>query len=155
MNLSDKEKRMEQNQKSPLVVSIEGLPKRKQKKVITRITKEVTKDRGFKKSIRKSEVKIPKTVKEAAVKAAVEAALGTKTGEPALPREKSGLEIYTELVGKFVAARRRYKKKQAKALKVAVKEGYNPQTGLYSLKKADKCKMAKKVKPYKPKKVKK
>ena len=155
MNLSDKEKHMEQNNKSPLVISIAGLPKRKQKKVITRITKEVTKDRGFKKSLRKSEVKIPKPVKEAAVKAAVEAALGTKTGEPVLPREKSGLEIYTELVGKFAAARKKYRKKQAKAMKLAVKEGYNPQTGLYTLKKADKIKTAKKVKPYKPKKPKK
>ena len=108
---------MEQNQKAPIVVSIAGLPKRQQKKVVKRITKEVTSDKGFKKSIKRSSKetgqKIPKVVKEAAVKAAVEAALGTKTGEPAIPEKKTGLEIYTELVGKFAAARKKNQKKQA------------------------------------------
>ena len=150
---------MEQNQKSPIVVSIAGLPKRKQKKVVKRITKEVTSDKGFKKSIKRSNKetgqRIPKVVKEAAVKAAVEAALGTKTGEPAIPEKKSGLEVYTDLVGKFAAARKKNRKAQAKKLKAAKKEGYNPQTGLYKLKKADKIKTAKKIKPYKPKKAKK
>ena len=47
------------------------------------------------------------------------------------------------------------KKKQAKKLKAAKKEGYNPKTGLYVLKKADKIKTAKKIKPYKSKKAKK
>mgnify|MGYP007037226729 CR=1 FL=1 len=46
-------------------------------------------------------------------------------------------------------------KKKKKAFKIAKKEGYNPATGLYTLKKADKVKTAKKVKPYKPKKAKK
>ena len=146
---------MEQNQKSPVVVSIAGMPKRKQKKVVKRITKEVTQDKQFKKTIRRSEQKVPKAVKEAAVKAAVEATLGTKTGEPAIPHKKSGLEVYTDLVGKFAAARKKNQKKQKKALKVAKKEGYNPQTGLYTLKKADKIKPAKKIKPYKPKTAKK
>lgn len=146
---------MEQNQNTPIVVSIAGMPKRKQKQVVKRITKEVVKDRQFKKAIRKSEQKIPKAIKEAAVKAAVEATLGTKTGNPAVPPKKSGLEVYTELVGKFAVARRKYRKKQKKALKLAKKEGFNPQTGLYTLKKADKIKTAKKIKPYKPKKVKK
>lgn len=146
---------MEQNQNTPIVVSIAGMPKRKQKQVVKRITKEVVKDRQFKKAIRKSEQKIPKAIKEAAVKAAVEATLGTKTGNPAVPPKKSGLEVYTELVGKFAVARRKYRKKQKKALKLAKKEGFNPQTGLYTLKKADKIKTAKKIKPYKPKKAKK
>ena len=143
---------MEQNQKSPVVVSITGMPKREQKKVVKRITKEVVKDKQFKKTIRKSESKIPKEVKEAAVKAAVEATLGTKTGNPAVPPKKSGLEVYTDLVGKFAAARRKHKKK---AQKTAKKEGYNPKTGYCALQKADKIKTAKKVKPYKPKKAKK
>ena len=108
---------MEQNQKSPVVVSITGMPKREQKKVVKRITKEVVKDKQFKKTIRKSESKIPKEVKEAAVKAAVEATLGTKTGNPAVPPKKSGLEVYTDLVGKFAAARRKYKKKAQKTAK--------------------------------------
>ena len=150
---------MENNNKSPIVVSIAGLPKRKQKKVVSRITKEVTKDRGFKKSIRKANrengQKLPKAVKTAAVKAAVEATLGTKTGDPAIPEKKSGLEIYTELVGKFAAARKWYKKRQKKKLKAARKMGYDPQTGFYKLQKADKVKMAKKVKFKKAKKAKK
>ena len=140
---------MENKEKAPIVVSIAGLPKRKQKQVVKRITKEVTSDKGFKKSVRKSNKetghKLPKAVKEAAVKAAVEATLGTKTGEPAIPEKKTGLEIYTELVGKFAAARKKSKKKQAKRLKIAKKEGFNPSTGLYTLKKADKIKLAKKL----------
>ena len=146
---------MEQKQQNPVVVSIAGMPKRKQKQVVKRITNEVVQNKQFKKTIRKSDEKIPKAVKEAAVKAAVEATLGTKTGNPAIPPKKSGLEIYTELVGHFAAARKKYRKQQKKALKIAVKEGYNPNTGLYTLKSADKIKLAKKVKPYKPKKTKK
>ena len=146
---------MEQKQKSPVVVSIAGMPKREQKQVVKRITKEVVKDKQFKKTIRRSDEKIPKAVKEAAVKAAVEATLGTKTGNPAVPPKKSGLDVYTDLVGKFATARRKHKKKAQKALKIAKKEGYNPSTGLYTLKKADKIKTAKKIKPYKPKKAKK
>ena len=146
---------MEQKQKAPVVVSIVGMPKREQKKVVKRITKEVIADKQFKKTIRKSDEKIPKSVKVAAVKAAVEATLGTKTGNPAIPPKKSGLEVYTDLVGKFAAARRKHNKRKKKAFKIAKKEGYNPSTGLYTLKKADKIKTAKKVKPYKPKKAKK
>ena len=146
---------MEKNQTAPIVVSIAGMPKREQKQVVKRITKEVNKDRQFKKAIRKSDERIPKAVKEAAVKAAVEAALGTKTGNPAVPPPKTKLEIYTELVGKFAAARKKYRAKKKKALKLAKKEGFNPQTGLYTLQKADKVKTAKKIKPYKPKKAKK
>ncbi len=150
---------MEQKQKSPVVVSVAGLSKRKQKKVVGRITKEVTKDKGFKKSVKRSNKamgqKIPRPVKEAAVKAAVEATLGVKTGNPAVPEKKSGTEVYADLVGKFAAARKRAKKQQAKKLKAAKKAGYNPKTGLYTLKKADRIKTAKKIKPYKPKKAKK
>lgn len=150
---------MEKNQRSPMVVSIAGLSKRKQKKVVGRITKEVTKDKGFKKSVRKSNKatgqKLPKPVKEVAVKAAVEATLGIHTGKPAVPEKKSGTEVYADLVDKFAAARKKAKKQQAKRLKAAKKEGYNPKTGLYTLKKADKIKTAKKIKPYKPKKAKK
>ena len=147
---------MEKNNKSPIVVSIAGLPRRKQKKVVRRITKEVTQDRGFKRSVRRANrdmgQKLPKSVKTAAVKAAVEATLGVKTGEPAIPEKKSGLEIYTELVGKFAAARRRYKKRQKRKLKAAMRAGYDPATGFYRLPKADKLKMAKRVKFKKAKK---
>ena len=140
---------MEQN-KSPLVVSITGLPKRKQKKVVSRITKEVTRDKQFKKALRKSETKVTKPVRNAVVKAAVEATLGTKTGEPALPRERTGLEVYTDLVLKFAAARRKYKKKKKKAFKKAKRDGYKPKIGLYKLEKLEKVNLAEKVKPYAP-----
>ena len=150
---------MENNNKSPIVVSIAGLPRREQKKTVGRITKEVKKDKDFKRSIRKANRrtghKLPKTVKEAAVKAAVEATLGVKTGEPAIPEKKSGLEVYTELVGKFAAARRKYKDRQKKKLKAARKMGYDPETGFYKLQKADKIKKAKRVKFKKTKKTKK
>ena len=145
---------MEKKDKSPVVVSIAGLSRRKQKKVVKRITKEVTKDKGFKKSIRKSNKemghKIPKIVKEAAVKAAVEATLGTKTGNPAVPPKKTGLEVYTDLVLKFAAARRKHKKKQKKAFKKAKQDGYKPKTGLYKLEKLEKITLAEKIKPYAP-----
>ena len=149
---------MENNNKSPIVVSIAGLPKRKQKKVVKRVTGEVKKDKDFKRSIRKANrktgQKLPKTVKEAAVKAAVEATLGVKTGEPAIPEKKSGLEVYTELVGRFAAARRKYKERQKKKLKAARKMGYDLETGFYKLQKADKLKKAKRVKFKKTKKTK-
>ena len=57
--------------------------------------------------------------------------------------------------GKFAAARKKAKKKQAKKLKAARKAGYDPSTGLYTLRKADRIKTVKKIKPYKPKKAKK
>ena len=145
---------MENNNKAPIVVSIAGLPKRKQKKVVKRITKEVTKDKGFKKSVKKNNKatgqKLPKIVKEAAVKAAVEATLGTKTGNPAVPSKKTGLEVYTDLVLKFAAARRKHKKKQKKAFKKAKQDGYKPKTGLYKLEKLEKITLAEKIKPYAP-----
>ena len=150
---------MKKNNKSPIVVSIAGLPRRKQKKVVKRVTEEVKKDKDFKRSIRKANRrtghKLPKTVKEAAVKAAVEATLGVKTGEPAIPEKKSGLEVYTELVGKFAAARRKHKDRQRKKLKAARRMGYDPETGFYKLQKADKIKKAKRVKFKKTKRFKK
>lgn len=146
---------MESKGKKPIVVSIAGMPKRKQKKVVKRMTEEVIKDKEFRKTLRRSEEKIPKEVAHAAARAAVQATLGTKTGNPVVPPKKTGLEVYTELVGKFAEARRVRKRKQKHALKAAKKEGYNPKTGFYDLKKADKIKKAKKVKRYKPKKAKK
>lgn len=147
---------MENKQKNPIVVSIAGLPKRKQKKIVGRITKEVIKDKDFKRSVRKAGRrvghKLPKEVKQAAVRVAVEATLGTKTGKPALPEKKTGLERYTELVGRFAAARQKRRGKQAKKLKAAKKAGYDPQTGFYKLQKAEKLKAAKRVKFKKAKK---
>ena len=156
---------MEQKQKAPVVVSIVGLHGRKRKKEIKRVSREISKDKKFKKALRRTArqndvKKLPKALRSAVVKAAVEATVGTETEAPVEPVEtkKSGLEVYTELVAKFAAARRKNKKRQKKVLKIAKKEGYNPETGLYTLQKADKITLAKKakpIKPYKPKKVKK
>lgn len=146
---------MEKKEKAPIVVSIAGMPKRKQKKVVKRMTKEVVKDKQYRKTLRKSDTKIPREVAEAAAKAAVQATLGTKTGKPAVPPKKTGLEVYTELVGKFAEARKTQKRKEQHALKAAKKEGYNPKTGLYDLKPAAKVKKAKKLKAKKAKKAKK
>ena len=148
---------MEEKQTAPVVVSIAGLRGRERKKELQRVTKEITKDKKFKKAIRnasrKNDQKIPKEVRDAAVTAAIEATIGSKSNLP--PEKKSGLEIYTDLVGKFAAARRKNQKKKEKALKVAKKEGFNPATGLYVLKKDTPIKKAKSYKPYKPKKAKK
>ncbi len=139
----------------PIVISISGLSKKEKKQVTKRMTHEVVHDKQYRKTLRHSETPIPKEVAKAAAKAAVDATLGVKSGEPAVPEKKSGLEIYTELVGKFAAARKTYRKKQKKKLKAAKKQGYDAKTGLYKLKRADKVKLAKKAKPYKAKKKKK
>ena len=148
---------MEEKQKTPVVVSIAGLRGRERKKEVKRVTKEITKDKQFKKAVRRASrqngQKLPKEVRNAAVSAAVEATLGSEKYAP--PRKRSGLDVYTDLVGKFAAARRKNQKKKKKTLKIAKKEGYNPATGLYTLKKDTPIKKAKAIKPYKPKKVKK
>lgn len=149
---------MEQKNSSPVVISVASLRGHKKKKEIRRVTREITKDKNFKKAIRresrKQDEKIPKEICNAAVKAAVEATLRANP-EPAVREKKSGLEVYTDLVAKFAKARRKNQKKKKKALKIAKKEGYNPATGLYTLKKDTPIKKAKPNKPYKPKKVKK
>ncbi len=136
----------------PIVVSIAGMSKKEQKKVVKRMTGEVIKDKQYRKTLKRSEEPVSKEVAKAAAKAAVQATLGVKTGQPAVPPKKTALESYTDLVGKFAEARKAYKKKQKKKLKAAKKEGFDPKTGLYTLKKADKVKKIKKVKPYKAKK---
>ena len=152
---------MEQKEKAPVVISVAGLHGRRRKKEVKRVTREVTKDRRFKKAVRRAsrrlDMKIPKELRTAAVRAAVEATLGNEP-EHTSREKRSGLEVYTELVAKFAAARRKNKKRKKKVLKIAKKEGFDPATGLYALKKADKISLAAKAKPiksYKPKKVKK
>ncbi len=143
---------MAKQENRAIVVSIAGLPRKKQKETVKRLTREVTKDKRYRKTLRRAETPIPRDVAKAAARAAVEASLGVKTGNPAVPPKKSGLEVYTELVGKFAKARRAYNKRKSKKLKAAVKEGFDPATGLWNLQKADKIKKVKKVKPYKAKK---
>ena len=148
---------MDEKQKAHVVVSIAGLKGRERKKEIKRVTHEITKNKTFKKAVRhasrKNDHKIPKEIRNAAVMAAVEATVGSPAN--VTPEKKSGLEVYTDLVAKFSAARKKNQKRKKKALKIAKKEGYNPETGLYTLKKNTPIKKAKMVKPYKPKKVKK
>ena len=136
----------------PIVVSIAGMPKRKQKKIVKRMTKEVVRDKQYRKTLRRCEEPVPKEVATAAAKAAVQATLGTKTGNPAVPPKKTALERYTELVAAFAKARRSYHKRQKKQLKAAKRQGYDPKTGLYKLAKVQKVTKAKRLKPYKAKK---
>ena len=148
---------MEDKQKAHVEISLADLHGRERKKEVKRVTREITKDKKFKKAVRhashKNEGKIPKEIRDAAVMVAVEATMGAKA--EAKPQKKSGLEVYADLVGKFAAARRKSHKKKKKNLKAAKKDGYNPATGLYVLKKDTPIKKAKPNKPYKPKKVKK
>lgn len=148
---------MEEKQKTPVVISVAGLHGRERKKEIQRVSREITKDKQFKKAIRhasrKNDQKIPKEIRDAAVMAAVEATVGSKSN--AAPQKKSGLDVYTDLVGKFATARKKSRKRNQKKLKAAKKGGYNPATGLYVLKKDTPIKKAKAYKPYKPKKAKK
>ena len=136
----------------PIVISIQGLPKKDRRKVARRMTKEVTKDKQYRKALRRCEQPVSKEVAEAAARAAVNAVLGVKTGKPAVPPKKSALEKYTELVGRFAAARKKYKIKQKKKLKAAIKNGYDPKTGVFTLQRGEKVKLGKKGKPYKAKK---
>ncbi len=136
----------------PIVISISGLSKKEKKQVAKDMTRDVVKDKSYRKTLKRSDTPIPKAVAKAAARAAVDATL--TRAEPA-PEPKTALESYTEWVGKFAAARKKYRDTQKKKLKAAKKNGYCEKTGLYSLKKADKLKLAKKRKPYKPKKKKK
>lgn len=146
---------MAKKQDRPIVISIQGLPKKERKQVVRRMTREVVKDKEYRKTLRCCDAPVPKDVAKAAAHAAVNATLGVKSGTPAVPPKKTALESYTELVGKFAKARKQYKIKQKKKLKAAKKNGYDPKTGLFKLHKAEKVKLGKKGKPYKAKKPKK
>ena len=135
--------------KPPIVISLRGFSKKEKKQVVKALTRDVVKDRKYRKALRHAETPIPKKVAKSAARAAVVATLDRAKEQP------TALEQYTTLVGKFSAARKKYKIKQKKKAKAAKKAGYNPATGLYALKKLPKVKMAKKAKPYKAKKKKK
>ncbi len=143
---------MANTQKAPIVISVSELSRGEKKKVVKNLTRRVTKSKTFRKSLRHAETPIPKKVARSAARAAVVATLDR--AEPA-PAPRTALDVYGDLVGKFAAARKRYKVRADKRAKVAKKNGYNESTGLYTLKKAPKIKLAKKAKPYKAKKSKK
>ena len=132
--------------KPPVVISLRGFSKKEKKQVVKALTRDVVKDRKYRKALRHAEISIPKKVAKSAARAAVVATLENAQEKP------TKLERYTALVGKFSAARKKYKIKQKRRAKVAVKAGYNPATGLYALKKLPKVKLAKRAKPYKAKK---
>ncbi len=137
-----------------VIISVNGLSRKEEKRITKELTREVVKDKRFRKTLKRSETPIPKDVAKAAARAAVVATLGLRE-EPPAPKKKTGLEIYTELVAKFAAARKKYKQKQKKQQKAAKKQGLDPKTGLFVLKKAEKLVFGKKAKPYKAKKAKK
>lgn len=132
--------------KPPVVISLRGFSKKEKKQVVKALTRDVVKNKQYRKSLRHAETPIPKKVAKTAARAAVVATLESAQEQP------TPLERYTELVGKFSAARKKYKIKQRKKAKAAKKAGYNPATGLYALGKLPKVKMAKRAKPYKAKK---
>ncbi len=137
-----------------VIISVNGLTRKEERRITKELTREVVKDKKFRKTLKRAETPIPKHVAKAAARAAVVATLGVREDPPAAPK-KSGLEVYTELVAKFAAARKKYKQKQKKQQKAAKKQGLNPKTGLVALKKAEKVVLGKKAKPYKAKKAKK
>ena len=132
--------------KPPVVISLRGFSKKEKKQVVKALTRDVVKNKQYRKSLRHAETPIPKKVAKTAARAAFVATLETAREQP------TKLERYTALVGKFSAARKKYKLKQKRRAKVAVKAGYNPATGLYALGKLPKVKLAKRAKPYKAKK---
>lgn len=134
------------------IASLDRMKRKEKKKVLKRMTKEVMKDKRFRRAIRKSPEPISKKTAKAAAGAAVDAVLGVKTGKPAVPPKKTGLEVYAEVVHKLTGAYRKHQKKRTKALK---KAGYDPKIGLIPLKKEPLAKKAKLNKPWKPKKAKK
>ncbi len=84
--------------------------------------------------------------------AAVAVLLGAAILPAVKPKKKSVLETYTDLVGDFSDARHRARTKRTTA---AIREGYRPTTGMYTLppatpmKKMQPYKKSKKHKPYK------
>ncbi len=143
---------MAKKQTPPIVISLHPLSKSEKKKVVKDLSRDVTKSRKYRKALRSTDTPIPKHVAKAAAQAAVVATLNRAEPEPA---RRTALDVYTDLVATFSGARRRYKVKQKKHAKTAKKNGYNEKTGLYTLRRAPKVKLAKKAKPYKAKKPKK
>lgn len=146
---------MAMKHKRPIVVSIGALSKRKQKKVVKKMTRAVVKDKKFRRALRKSDSTVSKPAITAVATAAVKTALGlkpVKAGKTAIPKKKSALEVYSGLVSLFSKERKKFKKRRKKHLKAARNRGFDPKTGFYKLQKLERIDMAKHVEPYKPKK---
>ena len=132
--------------KPPIVISLRGFSKKQKKQVVKVLTRDVVKNKKYRKTLDQSETPIPRKVAKSAARAAVVATLESAREQP------TALERYTDLVGKFSVARKKYKIKQKRRAKVAKKAGYNPATGLYALQKLPRVKLAKRAKTYKAKK---
>lgn len=146
---------MAKKEKRPIVVSIGSLPKRKQKKVVKKMTRAVVKDKKLRRALRKSDVVVPKPIVRATAGAAVRTALGLKPvkgGKVAIPPKRSAFEAYCDMVTLFSKERKKFKKRQKKYQKAARERGYDPKTGFYKLPKLEPIAMATRVEPYKPKK---
>jgi hypothetical protein len=142
----------------PIVITLNGLSDKEQRKVSDRLVKKVLKDKKFRRTMDTAGKKLSKKAAETAARVAVSEALGVEQ-DPTVQADRgvslgtSGLEIYADLVSRFAKARRRKKKnekkvakKQAKKLK---KKGgkLSKKTGLIKLMKAEKLKRVSKLKP--------
>ena len=144
---------MAENENSIQLASLEKMKKGDRKKTLKRLYKEVRKDKRFKKAVKSgSDEPISRKAAGAAAAAAVDAVLGVKTGKPAVPPKKTALDRYTDVIGAFSKARKKYQAKQAKERK---EFKYDKKTGLYVLPKIKPDKKVKMNKPYKAKKIKK
>ncbi len=141
----------------PIVITLNGLSDKEQRKVSDRLVKKVMKDKKFRRTMDTAGKKLSRRAAETAARVAVSEALGVEQ-DPAVTADRgvslgtSGLDIYADLVSRFAKARRKKKKnekkhakKQAKKLK---KKGgkLNKKTGLVKLMKAEKLKRAPKHK---------
>lgn len=126
---------------------LSGLSRKEKKKAMTRMSKQVMKDKAYRRSMKSMGNKTARAVAKAAVKVAVDRAEAQRTAEA---NKKTALDVYTDLVARFAKARR----KRAKSQKKNVGK-LNTRTGLVvlaGLPKTKKAKKAKKIKVYKPKK---
>ena len=150
----------------PIVVTLNGLSRKEQRKVTDRLVRKVMKDKKFRRSMDQGGKRAGRKAAEAVARVAVNEALGVEQ-DPAVQAEggvslgMSGLEIYADMVSRFARARKKQKKLAKKAekkkIKALKKKGgkYNKKTGLITLMKAEKVKKApkaKKLKYRKPKK---
>lgn len=126
---------------------LSGLSRKEKKKTMTRMSRQVMKDKSYRRSMKNMGTQTARAVAKAAVKVAVDRAEAQRAAEA---NKKTSLEVYTDLVARFAKARRKRAKDQKKNV-----GKLNPRTGLVvlgRLPKSKKIKKAKKVKIYKAKK---
>lgn len=144
----------------PIVVTLNGLTRKEQRKVSDRLVKKVLKDKKFRQTVEKSSVRLSQKAAEAAARVAVNEALGVEQ-DPAVQADRgvslglSGLELYADLIARLARARKKAKKNaqraEKKKIKALKKKGgkLSKKTGLITLLKAEKLKKAPKAKKLK------